>query len=133
MDRQAHDYAAAMGFVQQQQQQQTTSIQQQQQFGFHQQFPPSVHGPPFLPPDPSLQQYPFPRHINSILILHHILTFFIFSSNNSLHLYFLHICPLILFLHLSLVHMILHHTLQLHHLILNSKSESINLLSTLWP
>ncbi|THG15367.1 hypothetical protein TEA_009460 [Camellia sinensis var. sinensis] len=32
------------------------------------------------------------NHINSILILHHILTF-IFSSNNSLHLYFLHMPP----------------------------------------
>ncbi|KAK6947654.1 CID domain [Dillenia turbinata] len=61
MDRQAHDYAAAMAFAQQQQQ--AANIQQQQ-FGFHpqhQQFPPSIHGPPFLPPHPSLQQYPFPR------------------------------------------------------------------------
>ncbi|KAL6992040.1 hypothetical protein U1Q18_010151 [Sarracenia purpurea var. burkii] len=67
MDRQAHDYAAAMAFAQQQQQQQqAANIQQQQQFGFHpqlQQFPPSVHGPPFLSPHPSLQQYPFPRHM----------------------------------------------------------------------
>ncbi|GMP71434.1 hypothetical protein CsSME_00029839 [Camellia sinensis var. sinensis] len=70
MDRQAHDYATAMAFVQQQQQQQTTNIQQQQQFGFHQQFPPSVHGPPFLPPHPSLQQYPFPRHMQQPHQLH---------------------------------------------------------------
>ncbi|CAL5366828.1 unnamed protein product [Camellia sinensis] len=72
MDRQAHDYAAAMAFVQQQQQQQqqTTNIQQQQQFGFHQQFPPSVHGPPFLPPQLSLQQYPFPRHMQQPHQLH---------------------------------------------------------------
>ncbi|GMP23947.1 hypothetical protein CsSME_00001374 [Camellia sinensis var. sinensis] len=68
MDRQAHDYAAVMAFVQQQQQ--TTNIQQQQQFGFHQQFPPSVHGPPFLPPHLSLQQYPFPRHMQQPHQLH---------------------------------------------------------------
>ncbi|XP_034702281.1 calcium homeostasis endoplasmic reticulum protein-like isoform X2 [Vitis riparia] len=64
MDRQAHDYAAAMAFAQQQQQ--AANVQQQQPFGFHpqhQQFPPSVHGPPFLPPHPSLQQYPFHRHM----------------------------------------------------------------------
>ncbi|CAL5364136.1 unnamed protein product [Camellia sinensis] len=57
--------------IKQQQQQQTTNIQQQQQFGFHQQFPPSVHGPPFLPPHPSLQQYPFPRHMQQPHQLHH--------------------------------------------------------------
>ncbi|KAK3019889.1 hypothetical protein RJ639_002938 [Escallonia herrerae] len=59
MDRQAHDYAAAMAFAQQQQ-------QQQQQFGFPpqlQQFPPSVHGPPYLSPHPSLQQFPYHRHM----------------------------------------------------------------------
>ncbi|RVW94787.1 Calcium homeostasis endoplasmic reticulum protein [Vitis vinifera] len=64
MDRQAHDYAAAMAFAQQQQQ--AANVQQQQPFGFHPQhqpFPPSVHGPPFLPPHPSLQQYPFHRHM----------------------------------------------------------------------
>ncbi|XAR71637.1 hypothetical protein NMG60_11018007 [Bertholletia excelsa] len=71
MDRQAHEYAAAMAFAQQQPQ--AANIQQQQQFGFHpqhQQFPPSVHGPPFLPPHPTLQQYPFPRHIQQPHQLH---------------------------------------------------------------
>ncbi|KAI3796480.1 hypothetical protein L1987_39151 [Smallanthus sonchifolius] len=67
MDQQGHDYAAAaaMAFAQQQ----AASIQQQQQqpqpqpYGFHpqhQQFLPSVHGPPFLPSHPPIQQ--FPRH-----------------------------------------------------------------------
>uniref|UniRef100_A0A5B7A9K8 Putative calcium homeostasis endoplasmic reticulum protein-like isoform X1 n=3 Tax=Davidia involucrata TaxID=16924 RepID=A0A5B7A9K8_DAVIN len=66
MDRQAHDYAAAAAMAFAQQQQQAANMQQQQQFGFHpqhQQFPPSVHGPPFLPPHPSLQQFPFHRHM----------------------------------------------------------------------
>ncbi|KAK9716082.1 hypothetical protein RND81_06G210200 [Saponaria officinalis] len=61
MDRPPHDYAAAMAFAQQQQQ---AGNLPGQQFPFppqHQQFPPSVHGPPFLPPHPSVQQYPFPR------------------------------------------------------------------------
>lgn len=61
MDRPGHDYAAAMAFTQQQQ---AANIQQQQQYGFHpqhQQFPPSAHGPPFLPPHPSLQQFPYAR------------------------------------------------------------------------
>ncbi|XP_042478674.1 proline-rich protein 36 isoform X2 [Macadamia integrifolia] len=67
MDRQAHDYAAAaaMAFAQQQQQQ-AANIQQQQQFGFHPQhqpFPQQMHGLPFLPPHPSLQQFPFHRHL----------------------------------------------------------------------
>lgn len=65
MDRQGHDYAAAAAMAFAQQQQQAANIQQQQPppFGFHpqhQQFLPSVHGPPFLPPHPSIQQ--FPRH-----------------------------------------------------------------------
>ncbi|XP_043688046.1 calcium homeostasis endoplasmic reticulum protein isoform X2 [Telopea speciosissima] len=65
MDRQAHDYAAAaaMAFAQQQQQQ-AANIQQQQQFGFHPQhqpFPQQMHGLPFMPPHPSLQQFPFHR------------------------------------------------------------------------
>ncbi|XP_010931836.1 uncharacterized protein [Elaeis guineensis] len=64
MDRQAHEYAAAMAFAQQQQQ---ASMQQQQQFGFHpqpQQFPHQVHAPPFLAPHPSLQQIPpYHRHV----------------------------------------------------------------------
>ncbi|XP_027166763.1 calcium homeostasis endoplasmic reticulum protein-like [Coffea eugenioides] len=63
MDRQGHDYAAAMAYAQQQQ---ATNIPQQQQqpYGFHpqhQQFPPPAHGPPFIPPHPSLQQFPYPR------------------------------------------------------------------------
>lgn len=61
MDRQGHDYAAAMAFAQQQQ---AANVQQQQQYGFHpqhQQYPPSAHGPPFMPPHPSLQQFPYPR------------------------------------------------------------------------
>ncbi|XP_076926715.1 SUPPRESSOR-OF-WHITE-APRICOT/SURP RNA-binding domain containing protein 1-like [Bidens hawaiensis] len=70
MDRQGHDYAAAaaaaMAFAQQQQQ--AANIQQQQQqppppYGYHpqhQQFLPSVRGPPYLPPHPQIQQ--FPRH-----------------------------------------------------------------------
>lgn len=60
MDRQGHDYAAAMAYAQQQQ----ANIQQQQPFGFHpqhKQFPPSGPPPPFLPPHPPLQQFPFPR------------------------------------------------------------------------
>ncbi|XP_022841511.1 calcium homeostasis endoplasmic reticulum protein-like [Olea europaea var. sylvestris] len=60
MDR-PHDYAAAMAFSQQQQ---VSNIQLLQQYGFHpqhQQYPPSVHGPPFLPPHPPLQQFPYPQ------------------------------------------------------------------------
>ncbi|XP_020587227.1 calcium homeostasis endoplasmic reticulum protein [Phalaenopsis equestris] len=60
MDRQAHDYAAAMAFAQQQQQQ--ANIQQQQQFGFHSQapqHPQQMHGSPFMPPHHSIQQYPY--------------------------------------------------------------------------
>ncbi|KAL3835482.1 hypothetical protein ACJIZ3_010218 [Penstemon smallii] len=62
MDRPPHDYGAGMPYVQQQQA--PNMQQQQQQYGFHpqhQQFPPSVHGPPFLPPHPSHQQFPYPR------------------------------------------------------------------------
>ncbi|XP_021768356.1 calcium homeostasis endoplasmic reticulum protein-like [Chenopodium quinoa] len=58
MDRSPHDYAA-MAFAQQQQQ---AANLPGQQYGFppqHQQFPPSVHGPPFLPPPPSVQQFPY--------------------------------------------------------------------------
>ncbi|PIN00947.1 hypothetical protein CDL12_26549 [Handroanthus impetiginosus] len=61
MDRQPHDYGAPMAYGQQQQ---AANMQQQQQYGFHpqhQQYPPSVHGPPFMPPHPSLQQFPYPR------------------------------------------------------------------------
>jgi len=65
MDRQAHEYAAAMAFAQQQQQHQA-GIQQQQHFGFHQQphqFPQQVHGPPFMPTHPSMQQFPYHLHL----------------------------------------------------------------------
>ncbi|XP_075503632.1 SUPPRESSOR-OF-WHITE-APRICOT/SURP RNA-binding domain containing protein 1-like [Primulina tabacum] len=61
MDQQPHDYGAPVTFPQQQR---PSHGQQQQQYGFHpqhQQFPPSVHGAPFLPPHPSLQQFPYPR------------------------------------------------------------------------
>eukprot|EP00262_Sarcandra_glabra_P018508 TRINITY_DN666_c0_g1_i1.p1 TRINITY_DN666_c0_g1~~TRINITY_DN666_c0_g1_i1.p1 ORF type:complete len:703 (-),score=137.68 TRINITY_DN666_c0_g1_i1:372-2480(-) len=74
MDRQAHDYvAAAAALAYAQQQQQANIQQQQQQFGFHpqpQQFPQQVHGPPFLPPHPSLQQFPFHRHLQQQQQLH---------------------------------------------------------------
>ncbi|XP_059461042.1 uncharacterized protein LOC132190156 isoform X2 [Corylus avellana] len=66
MDRQPHDYASASAMAYAQQQRQPPNIQQQQQFGFppqHQQFPPSVHGPPFMPPHPSLQQFPYHPHL----------------------------------------------------------------------
>uniref|UniRef100_A0A2N9EL74 CID domain-containing protein n=1 Tax=Fagus sylvatica TaxID=28930 RepID=A0A2N9EL74_FAGSY len=67
MDRQPHDYASASAIAYAQQQRQPPNMQQQQQqFGFppqHQQFPPSVHGPPFLPPHPSLQQFPYHHHM----------------------------------------------------------------------
>ncbi|EYU30982.1 hypothetical protein MIMGU_mgv1a002724mg [Erythranthe guttata] len=78
MDRQPHDYGAPMTYgQQQQQQQQATNMQQQQQpYGFHpqhQQFPPSVHGPPFLPPHPSLQQqFPYPRPMQQSQIYPHL-------------------------------------------------------------
>ncbi|KAH0459880.1 hypothetical protein IEQ34_010543 [Dendrobium chrysotoxum] len=58
MDRQTHDYAAAMAFAQQQQ----ANIQQQQQYAFHPQplqHPQQMHGSPFMPPHPSIQQYPY--------------------------------------------------------------------------
>ncbi|KAJ6807084.1 calcium homeostasis endoplasmic reticulum protein [Iris pallida] len=60
MDRQAHEYAAAMAFAQQQQQ----GGIPQQQYGFHpqpQQYPQQVHPSPFVPPHPSLQQFPYHR------------------------------------------------------------------------
>lgn len=50
-----------MAYAQQQRQAANMQQQQQQQYGFHpqhQQFPP-VQGPPFLPPHPSLQQFPY--------------------------------------------------------------------------
>ncbi|KAL3655227.1 hypothetical protein CASFOL_001013 [Castilleja foliolosa] len=72
MDRQPHDYSAPMTYGQQQQ---TTNMQQQQQYGFHPQhqpFPPSVHGPPFMPPHPSLQQFPYPRPMQQTQIYPHL-------------------------------------------------------------
>lgn len=65
MERQGRDYAASPASAYAQQQRQAVNMQQQQQFGFHpqpQQFPSSVHGPPFLlpgPGHPSMQQYPY--------------------------------------------------------------------------
>ncbi|GJT44351.1 calcium homeostasis endoplasmic reticulum protein [Tanacetum coccineum] len=64
MDRQGHDYAAAAAMAFAQQQQQAANIQQQQPLPYrfspqHQQ-PFLPHGQPFLPPHPSIQQ--FPRH-----------------------------------------------------------------------
>ncbi|KAL3617770.1 hypothetical protein CASFOL_038091 [Castilleja foliolosa] len=74
MDRQPHDYGAPMAYGQQQQQ--TNNMQQQQQYGFHhqqqQQFPPSVHGPPFMPPHPSLQQFPYPRPMQQTQVYPHL-------------------------------------------------------------
>ena len=66
MERQGRDYAAASPAYAQQQRQ-PVNMQQQQQYGFHpqpQQFPSSVHGPPFLPPGPGhppMQQFPYPH------------------------------------------------------------------------
>ncbi|KAF5748741.1 Calcium homeostasis endoplasmic reticulum [Tripterygium wilfordii] len=71
MERQAHDFAAsAMAYAQQQRQ--AVNMQQQQQFGFHpqQQFPPMVHGPPFMSPHPSLQQFPYPHPVQQPPQLH---------------------------------------------------------------
>lgn len=71
MDRQPHDYGAPMPYGQQQQQQQATNIQQQQQYGFHpqhQQFPP----PPFLPPLPPMQQFPYPRQMQQAPLYPHM-------------------------------------------------------------
>nr|KYP71166.1 Calcium homeostasis endoplasmic reticulum protein [Cajanus cajan] len=67
MERQGHDYAAASAMAYAQQQRQAANMQQQQQFGFHpqhQQFPSSMHGPPFIPPGPGpahppMQQFPY--------------------------------------------------------------------------
>lgn len=71
MDRPPHDYGAPMGYGQQQ----ATNAQQQQQYGFHpqhQQFPPSVHGPPFMPPHPPVQQFPFPRPMQQTQLYPHL-------------------------------------------------------------
>ncbi|XP_010432891.1 PREDICTED: calcium homeostasis endoplasmic reticulum protein [Camelina sativa] len=66
MDRRQHDYAASSGlpYAQQQQQQQGPNFQQQQQpqFGFHpqhQQYPPPMNASGFIPPHPSMQQFPY--------------------------------------------------------------------------
>ncbi|KAK4428396.1 putative F-actin-capping protein subunit beta [Sesamum alatum] len=72
MDRQPHDYGPPMTYGQQQQ---ASNMQQQQQYGYHpqhQQFPPSVHGPPFLPPHPSLQQFPYPRPMQQPQLYPHL-------------------------------------------------------------
>ncbi|GFQ05670.1 calcium homeostasis endoplasmic reticulum protein [Phtheirospermum japonicum] len=72
MDRQPHDYGAPMTYGQQQQ---TTNMQQQQQYSFHpqhQQFSASVHGPPFMPPHPSLQQFPYPRPMQQTQMYPHL-------------------------------------------------------------
>ncbi|GKV37766.1 hypothetical protein SLEP1_g45756 [Rubroshorea leprosula] len=72
MDRPPHNYAAASAMAYAQQQRQAANIPQQQQFGFpgqHQQFPPSVHGPSFLPPHPS--QFPYHPHMQQQPPLHH--------------------------------------------------------------
>ncbi|EPS58990.1 hypothetical protein M569_15821 [Genlisea aurea] len=59
MDRPPHDYGAPTAYGQQQQPPQQ---QQSQAYGFHpQQFPPSVHGAPFMASHPSLQQFSYPR------------------------------------------------------------------------
>ncbi|KAL1210467.1 hypothetical protein V5N11_006793 [Cardamine amara subsp. amara] len=72
MDRRQHDYAASSGLPyaqQQQQQQQGPNFQQQQQpqFGFHpqnQQYPSPMNASGFMPPHPSMQQFPYqhPMH-----------------------------------------------------------------------
>ncbi|XP_062101060.1 uncharacterized protein LOC133806979 [Humulus lupulus] len=67
MDRQAHDYAAASAMAYAQQQRQAAAAanpqQQQQQQGFG--YPPQqFHAPtpPFIPPHPSMQQFPYQVH-----------------------------------------------------------------------
>ncbi|XP_022731858.1 uncharacterized protein LOC111286246 [Durio zibethinus] len=69
MDRPPHSYAAASAMAYSQQQRQPANIQQQ--FGFHpqhQQFPTTVHGPPFIPPHPS--QFPYHPHMQQQPQLH---------------------------------------------------------------
>lgn len=71
MDRPPHDYGAPMSYGQQQ----ASNAQQQQQYGFHpqhQQFPPSVHGPPFMPPHPPVQQFPYPRPMQQTQLYSHL-------------------------------------------------------------
>ncbi|KAG6434852.1 hypothetical protein SASPL_106496 [Salvia splendens] len=71
MDRPPHDYGAPMSYGQQQ----ASNAQQQQQYGFHpqhQQFPPSVHGPPFMPPHPPVQQFPYPRPMQQSQLYSHM-------------------------------------------------------------
>jgi len=70
MDRRQHDYAASSGLpYAQQQQQQGPNFQQQQQpqFGFHPQhpqYPSPMNASGFIPPHPSMQQFPYqhPMH-----------------------------------------------------------------------
>ena len=69
MDRPPHSYAAASAMDYSQQQRQAANIQQQ--FGFHpqhQQFPATMHGPPFLPAHPS--QFPYHPHMQQQQQLH---------------------------------------------------------------
>ncbi|GLU01105.1 hypothetical protein SLE2022_184300 [Rubroshorea leprosula] len=72
MDRPPRNYVAASAMAYAQQQRQAANTPQQQQFGFHaqhQQFPPSVHAPSFLPPHPS--QFPYHPHMQQQPPLHH--------------------------------------------------------------
>uniref|UniRef100_A0A1J3JPF6 Calcium homeostasis endoplasmic reticulum protein n=1 Tax=Noccaea caerulescens TaxID=107243 RepID=A0A1J3JPF6_NOCCA len=67
--RQQHDYAASSGlpYPQQQQQQVPNFQQQQQQFGFHpqhQQYPSPMNAPGFMPPHPSVQQFPYQQQLH---------------------------------------------------------------------
>ncbi|KAK7265051.1 hypothetical protein RJT34_32667 [Clitoria ternatea] len=70
MERQGHGYAAASAIAYAQQQRQAANMQQQQQqFGFHpqhQQFPSSMHGPPFIPRGPGPAHSPCS---NSLIIV----------------------------------------------------------------
>ncbi|MBA0777886.1 hypothetical protein Gotri_005847 [Gossypium trilobum] len=64
MDRPPHNYAAASANAMAYSQQQRQSANIQQQFGYppqHQQFPATVHAPPFLAPHPS--QFPYHPHM----------------------------------------------------------------------
>ncbi|KAL5782848.1 hypothetical protein ACOSP7_007877 [Xanthoceras sorbifolium] len=73
MDRQPHDYAAASAMAYAQQQRQAANMQPQQQYGYlsqHQQLPPSVIPPPFLPQHPSLPQFPYLPHMQQQPQLH---------------------------------------------------------------
>ncbi|XP_030483623.1 uncharacterized protein LOC115700197 [Cannabis sativa] len=73
MDRQAHDYAAASAMAYAQQQRGVNPQQQQQGFGYppppqQQQQQQQQQFPPFIPPHPSMQQFPYQVHPH----LHHL-------------------------------------------------------------